>query len=109
MVMARTPNRLLFLLTIVALPSLQCIVLATRPLLMCLIREMLENITAKREHRQLATPIKALLKASQESATKSLRILLSLQSQHLLGAQSMPLIFLSSFHPEARCLYVLLV
>ncbi|KAM0512923.1 hypothetical protein ACHAPE_008428 [Trichoderma viride] len=62
----------------------QCIVLATRPLLMCLIREMLENITAKREHRQLAAPIKALLKTSQESATKSLRILLSLQSQHLL-------------------------
>lgn len=93
MVIDRTPNYP-FLLTIVALSLLQCIVLATRPLLMCLIREMLENITAKREHRQLAAPIKALLKTSQESATKSLRILLSLQSQHLLGTLSMPRILI---------------
>lgn len=60
----------------------QCVVLATRPLLMCL----LQDVLARRDqaHRDLAGPIKALLSTSSESASKSLRILSTLQSQHLL-------------------------
>ncbi|EQB55386.1 hypothetical protein CGLO_04700 [Colletotrichum gloeosporioides Cg-14] len=60
----------------------QCVVLATRPLLMCL----LQDVLARRDHsqRNLASPIKALLKTSSDSATKSLRILSTLQTQHLL-------------------------
>ncbi|OHW94686.1 C6 transcription factor [Colletotrichum incanum] len=60
----------------------QCVVLATRPLLMCL----LQNVLARHgtANRGLASPIKALLKTSSESASKSLLILSTLQSQHLL-------------------------
>ena len=65
----------------------QCIVLATRPLLMCLIRELLARRTQSpgRNNRGLADPIKALLRTSHESAAKSLEILIALQAQHLLG------------------------
>ncbi|KAK2776493.1 C6 transcription factor [Colletotrichum kahawae] len=60
----------------------QCVVLATRPLLMCLLQDVLAR--QDRSQRNLASPIKALLKTSSDSATKSLRILSTLQSQHLL-------------------------
>ncbi|KAF4854220.1 Proline utilization trans-activator [Colletotrichum siamense] len=60
----------------------QCVVLATRPILMCL----LQDILARKDHsqRNLASPIKALLKTSSDSATKSVRILSTLKTQHLL-------------------------
>ncbi|KAF6798770.1 hypothetical protein CSOJ01_12659 [Colletotrichum sojae] len=60
----------------------QCVVLAIRPLLICL----LQDVLARRENanKALAGPIRALLKTSSESASKSLRILSTLQSQHLL-------------------------
>ncbi|KAG8361153.1 hypothetical protein FVEN_g689 [Fusarium venenatum] len=63
----------------------QCIVLTTRPVLMCLLRDKLE--LDRRENRstfEIAEPIKALLKACYDSAHKSLRILDTLQSQDLL-------------------------
>ncbi|KAJ0124599.1 hypothetical protein J7T55_005938 [Diaporthe amygdali] len=60
----------------------QCVVLATRPLLICLLQDVLARQDAI--HRDLAGPIKALLSTSSESASKSLRILSTLQSQHLL-------------------------
>ncbi|KAK1848088.1 C6 transcription factor [Colletotrichum chrysophilum] len=60
----------------------QCVVLATRPILICL----LQDILARKDHsqRNLASPIKALLKTSSDSATKSVRILSTLKTQHLL-------------------------
>lgn len=64
---------------------LQCVVLATRPLLLCLLQDALAR--RRNVHRDLAGPIKALLSTSEESANKSLRILSTLQSQHLLGEQ----------------------
>jgi proline utilization trans-activator len=67
-------------------PRKKCIVLATRPLLMCLLRNFLEQRSAgKVSRKEITEPIKALLKASRESATKSLAILAVLQSQQLLG------------------------
>jgi proline utilization trans-activator len=64
----------------------QCIVLATRPLLMCLLRDKLERSrTSATSNREIVEPIKALLKACCDSAHKSLRILATLQSQDLLG------------------------
>ncbi|EXF74544.1 hypothetical protein CFIO01_11795 [Colletotrichum fioriniae PJ7] len=60
----------------------QCVVLATRPLLMCLLQDVLGR--QGNLNRGLASPIKALLKTSADSANKSLRILSTLQSQHLL-------------------------
>lgn len=65
---------------------LQCVVLATRPLLLCLLQDVLAR--RRNVHRDLAGPIKALLNTSEESANKSLRILSTLQSQYLLGEQS---------------------
>ncbi|CAH0052334.1 unnamed protein product [Clonostachys solani] len=63
----------------------QCIVLATRPLLMCLLRDKLETRSrGGKTHREIVGPVKALLKASCDSATKSLRILSALYSQDLL-------------------------
>ncbi|VUC35895.1 unnamed protein product [Clonostachys rosea] len=63
----------------------QCIVLATRPLLMCLLRDKLETRSrGDKTHREIVGPVKALLKASCDSATKSLRILSALHSQDLL-------------------------
>ncbi|CAH0024899.1 unnamed protein product [Clonostachys rhizophaga] len=63
----------------------QCIVLATRPLLMCLLRDKLETRSrGDKTHREIVGPVKALLKASCDSATKSLRILSALYSQDLL-------------------------
>ncbi|KAE9566734.1 hypothetical protein CGMCC3_g17130 [Colletotrichum fructicola] len=60
----------------------QCVVLATRPILICL----LQDILARKDHsqRNLAGPIKALLKTSSDSATKSVRILSTLKTRHLL-------------------------
>lgn len=48
---------------------------------------LLQDVLARREYvqRDLAGPIKALLSTSSESASKSLRILSTLQSQHRLG------------------------
>ncbi|KAK7224652.1 hypothetical protein V2G26_012655 [Clonostachys chloroleuca] len=63
----------------------QCIVLATRPLLMCLLRDKLETRSrGDKTHHGIVGPVKALLKASCDSATKSLRILSALYSQDLL-------------------------
>ncbi|KAI8257858.1 Proline utilization trans-activator [Colletotrichum sp. SAR11_239] len=48
---------------------------------------LLQDILARKDHfqRNLASPIKALLKTSSDSATKSVRILSTLKTQHLLG------------------------
>ncbi|KAI0198963.1 fungal-specific transcription factor domain-containing protein [Astrocystis sublimbata] len=63
----------------------QCVVLATRPLLICLLRDSLEQQTAVyHTRRDISEPIKALLKTSQESAHKSLSILTAVESQQLL-------------------------
>lgn len=65
---------------------LQCIVLATRPLLMCLLRDKLEMGRTGNDSRcEIVEPIKALLRTCYDSAHKSLRILTKLQSQDLLG------------------------
>lgn len=66
-------------------------ILATRPLLMCLLREKLERMAkAKSCDREMVEPVKALLKTSYDSANKSLRLLGTLQSQDLLGAHPYP-------------------
>ncbi|KAM6509731.1 hypothetical protein FALCPG4_017379 [Fusarium falciforme] len=63
----------------------QCILLATRPLLICLLRDRLQDKTAGGSpDRHTVEPITALLKTSSESASKSLRILAALQSHDLL-------------------------
>ncbi|KAL6884752.1 fungal-specific transcription factor domain-containing protein [Trichoderma evansii] len=63
----------------------QCIVLATRPLLMCLLRDKLEmSRRASDANCEIVEPIKALLRTCYDSAHKSLRILTTLQSQDLL-------------------------
>ena len=66
----------------------QCIVLATRPILMCLLRERLDlrsQRSSETQSREISEPIKALLRTSADSAHKTLRILAALQSQDLLG------------------------
>ncbi|KAI0383988.1 fungal-specific transcription factor domain-containing protein [Hypomontagnella monticulosa] len=62
----------------------QCIVLATRPLLMCLLQQLFNRRASNLPDRDITEPVRALLKTSQESAAKSLRILLALDSQNLL-------------------------
>ncbi|RSL88386.1 hypothetical protein BHE90_000045 [Fusarium euwallaceae] len=63
----------------------QCILLATRPLLICLLRDRLQDKTAGGSpDRHTVEPITALLKTSSESASQSLRILAALQSHDLL-------------------------
>jgi proline utilization trans-activator len=54
---------------------------------MCLLRQLLAELHTDGDYSTVAEPVKALLKTSQDSAMKSLRILVSLQSQHLLGEQ----------------------
>ncbi|KAI2625461.1 fungal-specific transcription factor domain-containing protein [Xylaria nigripes] len=63
----------------------QCIVLSTRPLLLCLLRRLLNKPVAEGQvYPKITGPIKALLRAAQDSAAKSIRILMALESQHLL-------------------------
>ncbi|KAM0429994.1 hypothetical protein ACHAPT_006000 [Fusarium lateritium] len=63
----------------------QCILLATRPLLICLLRDRLQDKTAGGSpDRHTVEPITALLKTSSDSASQSLRILSALQSHDLL-------------------------
>lgn len=53
---------------------------------MCLLRDKLETRSrGDKTHHGIVGPVKALLKASCDSATKSLRILSALYSQDLLG------------------------
>lgn len=55
---------------------------------MCLLRSQLEKkASGDQPNRELVEPVKALLKTCCDSANKSLRILLTLQSQDLLGKQ----------------------
>ncbi|CVL08360.1 related to positive activator of transcription [Fusarium mangiferae] len=63
----------------------QCIVLATRPLLMCILRDKLEKSRHDNNaNAEIAEPVKALVRTCYDSAHKSLRILTTLQSQDLL-------------------------
>lgn len=64
----------------------QCIVLAIRPLLVCLLRDKLDRRTRQdRQDTAIIEPVKALLRTAYESAQKSLRVLTRLQAQDLLG------------------------
>ncbi|EXK27262.1 hypothetical protein FOMG_16085 [Fusarium oxysporum f. sp. melonis 26406] len=64
----------------------QCIVLATRPLLMCILRDKLEmSRHDNNTNCEIVEPVKALVRTCYDSAHKSLRILTTLQSQDLLG------------------------
>ncbi|POR30944.1 Uncharacterized protein TPAR_08835 [Tolypocladium paradoxum] len=63
----------------------QCILLATRPLLFCLLQEKLEKSCAgHRSNRDMTEPVKALLRTCHDSATKTLRVLAALRSRDLL-------------------------
>ncbi|KAF5011806.1 hypothetical protein FDECE_2096 [Fusarium decemcellulare] len=63
----------------------QCILLATRPLLICLLRDRLQDKTADvGSNRHTVEPITALLKTSSDSASHSLRILEALKSHDLV-------------------------
>ncbi|KAJ4120300.1 hypothetical protein NW760_007440 [Fusarium oxysporum] len=63
----------------------QCIVLATRPLLMCILRDKLEmSRHDNNTNCEIVEPVKALVRTCYDSAHKSLRILTTLQSQDLL-------------------------
>ncbi|KAF5651872.1 transcription activator [Fusarium sp. NRRL 25303] len=63
----------------------ECIVLATRPLLMCILRDKLEKSGHDNNaNAEIAEPVKALVRTCYDSAHKSLRILTTLQSQDLL-------------------------
>ena len=65
---------------------MNCVVLATRPLLMCLLREKLEsNARGDNPNRDMASPVRALLKTLRDSANRSLHILGILESQDLIG------------------------
>ncbi|KAF5251001.1 hypothetical protein FANTH_3865 [Fusarium anthophilum] len=62
-----------------------CIVLATRPLLICILRDKLEmSRHDTNANCEIAEPVKALVRTCYDSAHKSLRILTTLQSQDLL-------------------------
>ncbi|TGJ86080.1 hypothetical protein E0Z10_g2710 [Xylaria hypoxylon] len=66
----------------------QCVVLSTRPLLLCLLRRLLsEPMSEDNGYLEITEPIEALLRAAQDSATRSLWILTALQSQRLLGTK----------------------
>ncbi|KLP04783.1 Uncharacterized protein Y057_6536 [Fusarium fujikuroi] len=63
----------------------ECIVLATRPLLMCILRDKLEKSRHDNNaNAEIAEPVKALVRTCYDSAHKSLHILTTLQSQDLL-------------------------
>ncbi|KAI1825075.1 fungal-specific transcription factor domain-containing protein [Xylaria intraflava] len=63
----------------------QCTVLSTRPLLLCLLRRLLNKPVAEGQvYPEITGPIKALLRAAQDSAARSIRILMALESQRLL-------------------------
>ncbi|GAW22081.1 hypothetical protein ANO14919_116160 [Xylariales sp. No.14919] len=63
----------------------QCVILSTRPLLYCLLRQLLSDpMSEDNGYLETTEPIKDLLRAAQDSATRSLRILMALQSQRLL-------------------------
>ncbi|KAI0539141.1 fungal-specific transcription factor domain-containing protein [Xylaria digitata] len=63
----------------------QCVVLSARPLILCLLRQLLgEPMSEGNDYLEITEPMNALLRAGQNSATRSLRILMALQSQHLL-------------------------
>ncbi|WAO88936.1 Zn(2)-C6 fungal-type domain-containing protein [Fusarium falciforme] len=65
--------------------SATCIVLAIRPLLVCLLRDKLDRRTRQdRQDTAIIEPVKALLRTAYESAQKSLRVLTRLQAQDLL-------------------------
>ncbi|PNP82158.1 hypothetical protein FNYG_04347 [Fusarium nygamai] len=67
------------------LAALGCIVLATRPLLMCILRDKLEmSRHDNNANCEIAEPVKAWVRTCYDSAHKSLRILTTLQSQDLL-------------------------
>ncbi|USP82132.1 Dicarboxylic amino acid permease [Curvularia clavata] len=61
--------------------SAKCIVLAARPILICLIKDVL---VCRHGQHSIAHPIKTVLEAMSRSAQTSLDILSTLQSQHLL-------------------------
>lgn len=62
---------------------LQCIVLATRPLVMWLFMLSMQSFSS--EPQQLAAPIEALLRAGADSATSVLTMLAALAERNLLG------------------------
>ncbi|RKL43129.1 hypothetical protein BFJ72_g4542 [Fusarium proliferatum] len=65
--------------------DISCTVLATRPILMCILRDKLEKSRHDNNaNAEIAEPVKALVRTCYDSAHKSLRILTTLQSQDLL-------------------------
>lgn len=52
---------------------------------MYLLQQLFNRRGSNMPNRDITEPVRALLKTSQESATKSLRILMALDSQNLLG------------------------
>lgn len=62
-----------------------CILQATRPLAMCLMKAFLEPAPLGIDREMISQPIASLLKTSVASALTTLKILHSLEKQHLLG------------------------
>ncbi|PLB34900.1 putative C6 transcription factor [Aspergillus candidus] len=61
-----------------------CIIVTTRPLVLSLLWERLSCYEAGEPFRTLSAPVRTLLEACVDSATKSLRILLALQDHNIL-------------------------
>lgn len=67
----------------------QCIILVTRPLLICLLQDILGSISSEARTRvDIPTSIRDLLQTCVESATKTLKMLAALNSHNLLGMQA---------------------
>jgi hypothetical protein len=64
----------------------QCIILATRPLLICLLQDTLGSFSRNtRRSAVIPSSIWDLLQACEEAATKTLKMLVALSNHNLLG------------------------
>ena len=64
----------------------QCIILVTRPLLVCLLQDVLESMSSRdRKRVEIPASIRDMLRTCVDSATKMLKMLVALSSHRLLG------------------------
>lgn len=64
----------------------QCIILATRPLLICLLQDLLGSFSVEGAQRaEIPSSIHDLIQTCVVSATKTLKILVSLNEHNLMG------------------------
>jgi hypothetical protein len=62
-----------------------CITQATKPLMMCLMKEFIGPSNFDLDRTMITQPVDSLIKTAMVSALTILKILTSLQKQHLIG------------------------